>query len=125
MPNANIFITNIENETINNKFYRKVLFTSKYQQLVLMSIKPGQDIDYEIHNDNDQFIRVEKGCGVLLIGPKKETKFKLFDGVSVTIPAGTWHQIINTCDEDLKLYTIYSPPHHPKNRIDIDKPLDH
>jgi len=123
MCNTNFFITDIETESINNKFYRKVLYTSNHQQLVLMSIKPKQKICYEIHKNNDQFIRIEKGHGIIVIGPKKECKFDLYPGVSVTVPQGTWHEIINTSDvEDLQLYTIYSPPHHPKNKIDMDGP---
>jgi mannose-6-phosphate isomerase-like protein (cupin superfamily) len=120
---ADIFITNIETETIHNDFYRKVLYTSQNQQIVVMSIKPKEDIEYEIHPDNDQFIRIEKGTGILLIGPKKESQYKLSDGVSVIIPKGTWHQVINTSDVDmLKLYTIYSPPHHPHDKVDVTRP---
>ena len=120
---ANIFITNIETETVHNNFYRKVLYTSKNQQLVVMSIKPKSDIEYEIHPDNDQFIRVEKGKGIALIGPQKESRYELSDGVALIIPAGTWHQIINTSDEiDLKLYTLYSPPHHPHDKVDVERP---
>lgn len=120
---SGIFITNIESDTINNKFYRKVLFTAGNQQLVLQSVKPKQDIDFEVHHNNDQFVRVEKGTGQLLIGPNKEFKYDLSDGIAFVIPAGTWHQIVNTSSsEDLKLYTIYSPPHHPKDLIEVDKP---
>jgi mannose-6-phosphate isomerase-like protein (cupin superfamily) len=120
---ANIFIANIEKDTIQNKFYRKVLYTTNLQQMVLMSVKPKEDISFEIHSNNDQFIRIEKGLGILYIGPKKESSYKLSDGVAVTIPANTWHQIVNTSDtDDLKLYTIYSPPHYPPDKIDINRP---
>ncbi|XWV24527.1 mannose-6P isomerase [Tupanvirus deep ocean] len=120
---ANIFITNIEKDTIDNSFYRKVLYTAGNVQIVVMSIKPKEDIEYEIHQDNDQFIRVEKGKGMLLVGPQRESKYELFDGVAVVIPAGTWHQIINTSNtEDLKLYTIYAPPHHPRDKVEINRP---
>ncbi len=122
---ADIFISNIERETNNNNYYRKVVYTSQNQQVVLMSIKPGEDIEYEIHPNNDQFIRVEKGQGLLLVGPKKESKYKLSDGSAVVIPANTWHQVINTSDKiDLKLYTIYSPPHHPHDKVDVSRPRD-
>ena len=118
-----VFGTNIEVDTVNNDFFRKVISTTKNQQLVLMSLKPKEDIDFEIHNENDQFIRVEKGQGVALIGKNRECKYDLIDGSIIVIPAGTWHQIINMSDTDeLKLYTIYSPPHHPSNRIDKTKP---
>ncbi|AGF85081.1 isomerase [Moumouvirus goulette] len=123
MTNTNIFITNINKETINNNNYRKVLYTTKDQQLVVMSLKPHEDIEFEIHHNNDQFIRIEKGKGMALIGKNHENKYLLEDDTCIIIPAGTYHQIINTSDtEYLKLYTIYSPPHHPKNKIDIRKP---
>lgn len=120
---ANIFISNIEEETLRNSYYRKVLYTSAHQQIVVQSIKPKSDIEFEIHNDNDQFIRVEKGTGLLLVGPNKESKYELKDGVATIIPAGTWHQVVNTSDtQPLNLYTIYSPPHHPKDKIDMERP---
>ncbi len=123
MEHTNLFVTNIEKETLDNNFYRKVLFTTDHQQLVLMNIKPNEDIEFEHHPNNDQFIRIEKGSGYLLIGPKKEFKYQLSDGISATIPAGTWHQVINTSNtEPLKLYTIYSPPNHPRGLVQADRP---
>ncbi|AVL95029.1 mannose-6P isomerase [Moumouvirus australiensis] len=123
MTNTNIFTTDINKETINNNYYRNVLFTTKHQQLVIMSLKPREDIEFEIHPDNDQFIRIEKGQGVALIGKNHENKYPLKDDTCIIIPAGTYHQIINTSDtEYLKLYTIYSPPHHPPNKIDVTRP---
>lgn len=120
---ANIYVSNIEQETITNNFYRKVVFTSDNQQLVLMNIKPGEDVEFEVHANNDQFIRIEQGTGTLIIGSNKEKSYDLFDGISAIIPANTWHQIINTSiNHPLKLYTIYSPPHHPTNHIDVDRP---
>lgn len=119
----NIHWSNIENDTINNEYYRKVVFTSVNQQLVLMSIKPKDDIPKEIHNDNDQFIRIEKGNGKLYVGINEEDSYDLFDGVAIIIPAGTWHHIINTSStESLKLYTVYSPPHHPRDTLQMEKP---
>ena len=118
-----IYTVNIEKETIENNFYRKVLFTSRNLQLVVQSVKPKKDIPYEIHENVDQFIRVEKGMGKLLTGPNKEHQTDLSDGIAVIVPAETWHQIINTSDtENLKLYTIYSPPEHPKGQVEIDNP---
>lgn len=120
---SNIYITNIENETVKNKFFRHVLFTSGNQQLVVMSIKPKEDIPFEIHPNNDQFIRIEKGQGTLLVGPEKKSKYDLSDGIAFIIPANTWHQVINNSEtEDLKLYTLYSPPHHPSGKIDVNRP---
>lgn len=121
----NIFTTNIENDTLQNTYFRKVLFTTKNQQLVIMSIKPKEDIPFEIHPKHDQFIRIEKGKGRALIGKNKEKEFTLNNGTIIMIPANTWHQIVNISDtEDLKLYTIYSPPEHPISRIDINKPME-
>jgi mannose-6-phosphate isomerase-like protein (cupin superfamily) len=123
--NQEIFIDNIEKTTIENNYYRKVLYTSptNKQQLVVMSIKAGEDIPYEIHNENDQFIRIEKGSGVLLVGPNKKS-YVLHDGSAFIIPANTWHQVINNSNDVLKLYTIYSPAHHPHDRIDVERPAD-
>lgn len=104
------FHTNIEELTLANSDFRRVLYTSQDMQLVLMCLKPGEEIGEEIHNENDQFFRVESGSGECTIN---ENKYKLFDGVVLIVPAGAKHNIINTSnEEDLKLYTIYSPPHH-------------
>ena len=102
--------TNIEKDTLENTNFRKVLYTSKYSQLVLMSLKPNEDIGMEIHTDNDQFFRFEKGQGKCIIDGNE---YELNDGSVIVVPAGAEHNIINTSDsEDLKLYTIYSPAHH-------------
>lgn len=106
------YVTNIEEETLKNEFFRKVLFTAPHSQLVVMSV-PGE-IGMETHPDNDQFIRIEKGTGkAILDGEENELK----DGSAVVIPAGTEHNIVNTANEPLKLYTIYSPAHHPDGTI--------
>ena len=106
----NVFNVNIEKETLENDNYRKVLYTSKHSQLVLMSLKPKEEIGMEVHPDNDQFFRFEKGIGKCVIdGNEYEVK----DGSAIVVPAGARHNIINTSnDADLKLYTIYSPAHH-------------
>lgn len=118
-----VFVINIEADTLKNTYFRKVISTTQHQQLVLMSIEPSDSIEFEIHPDNDQFIRVEKGVGTALIGENKSEKYSLMDGSIIVIPAGTWHQIINASNtEQLKLYTIYSPPHHPKDKIDVTNP---
>lgn len=104
------FFGNIEKDTVKNKNFRKVLYTSKHCQLVLMSLKPKEEIGMEAHPDNDQFLRFEKGKGKCLIDGHS---YKLEDGVAVIVPAGAKHNIINTSStEELKLYTIYSPAHH-------------
>lgn len=104
------FNTNIEKETLENNNFRKVLYTSKHSQLVLMSIAPNSEIGLEIHNENDQFFRFESGQGKVVIDGNE---YKVSDGSAVVVPAGSQHNVINLSDsEDLKLYTIYSPAHH-------------
>lgn len=111
---SGVFVINIEKETLENNLFRKILYTTTNQQLVVMSIKPFSNIPFEIHPEHDQFIRIEKGVGMALIGSNKEQKFNLSDGISITIPKNTYHEIVNTDPvNDLKLYTIYSPPEHP------------
>jgi mannose-6-phosphate isomerase-like protein (cupin superfamily) len=107
----------IETETVNNNFFRKVLFTGKYAQLVVMSLKGGEEIGNEIHDNVDQFFRIEKGSAKFVFEKLKEEKV-VKDGDAVVVPAGTWHNIINNSKTDvLKLYTIYSPPNHPDGTI--------
>ncbi|MFH1761243.1 MAG: cupin domain-containing protein [bacterium] len=104
------FNTNIEKDTLENENFRKVLYTSKYSQLVLMSLAPNEEIGAEAHSDNDQFFRFEKGRGKCIIDGNG---YEVEDGTAVIVPAGAQHNIINTsATEDLKLYTIYSPAHH-------------
>jgi len=104
------FNANIEKETIENTNFRKVLYTGKHSQLVLMSLKPNEDIGMEIHAENDQFFRFEKGVGQCIIDGNT---YELGDGSVIVVPAGAQHNIINTsATEYLKLYTIYSPAHH-------------
>ena len=104
------FKTNIEKETLENSNFRKVLYTAKYSQVVLMSLLPKEEIGMETHEKNDQFFRFESGKGKCIIdGNEYEVK----GGDAVSVPAGAKHNVINTSDkEDLKLYTIYSPPNH-------------
>lgn len=102
--------TNVERDTIKNKNFRKVLYTAKHCQLVLMSLKPKEEIGLETHPENDQFFRFEAGRGRVEIDGNKYT---VKDGDAVIIPAGAKHNVVNTsATEDLKMYTIYSPPHH-------------
>lgn len=104
------FFTDIEKQTLENENFRKVLYTGKHSQLVLMSLRPAEDIGMEIHPQNDQFFRFEKGVGKCVIdGHEYEVK----DGSVIVVPAGAEHNVINSsATEELKLYTIYSPPHH-------------
>jgi mannose-6-phosphate isomerase-like protein (cupin superfamily) len=114
------FYKNIEKTTKLNKLYRNVAWTGKHVQFVYMSIKPLDNIHMEVHNHIDQFIRIESGKGVAIINKKK---YKLYDGIGFIIPAGSKHEIINTSKkEDLKLYSTYSPPEHPKGLKQKDNP---
>ncbi len=104
------FNANIEKETLENNNFRKVLYTSKHSQLVLMNLRPKEEIGMEIHSENDQFFRFEKGHGKCIID---NNEYELSDGSAIVVPAGASHNIINVSEtEDLKLYTIYSPAHH-------------
>ena len=100
----------IEEVTIQNNNFRKVLYTGNHLQMVLMSLKPNEDIGSEVHSQNDQFFRFEKGSGKVIIG---QTEYLVKEDDVVIVPAGTEHNVINTSQtEDLKLYTIYAPSHH-------------
>ncbi len=109
------YVTNIEKKSLENNYFREVLFTGPHSQLVLMSIAPGDDIGMETHKNVDQFFRIEKGIGRAVLDGKE---YDLEDGSAVVIPAGTEHNIINRSQsEPLKVYTIYSPPNHPDGTI--------
>ena len=110
--------------TIENNNYRKVISTTSHQQLVLMSLKPKEEIGMEIHKKVDQFIRIEKGTALAIIGKENPKKYKLKKEFFITIPAGTYHNIINIGRSDLKLYSIYSPPNHKPGTIHKIKPLN-
>ncbi len=116
------FVDNIEKLTQENTNFRKVLFTNPNGiQLVLMSLKPNEDIGLEVHTDVDQFIRIESGNGVAILNNKEH---KISDGFSVLIPKGTKHNIINTGQTLMKIYSIYSPPEHPQTRVNVNKPIN-
>ena len=113
------FNTNIEKDTLENNNFRKVLYTGKHSQLVLMSLKPNEEIGMEVHPDNDQFFRFEKGRGKCIIDGNE---YALTDGSVIVVPAGAQHNIINVSEADeLKLYTIYSPAHHKDGIIRATK----
>ena len=115
----NGFKTNIERDTLANDNFRKVLYTAKHLQLVLMSLQPGEEIGEETHRENDQFFRFEGGSGKCIIDGNE---YDLADGDVVVIPAGAKHNIINTGEtEALKMYTIYAPPHHKDGIIRATK----
>ncbi|MCU0660415.1 MAG: cupin domain-containing protein [Candidatus Pacebacteria bacterium] len=111
--------TNIETLTSENTDYRRVLYTAAHSQLVLMSLRPGEEIGVEIHTENDQFFRFEKGEGKVLIN---ETEYTVSDGDVIIVPAGATHNVINVSEtESLKLYTIYSPAHHKDGIVHATK----
>ena len=104
------YYKNIEDATLNNDNFRQVLYTGNHLQLVLMSLPPKGEIGQEVHDDNDQFFRFESGQGKVVID---ENQYTVGPDDVVIVPAGADHNVINTSEEsDLKLYTIYSPPHH-------------
>jgi mannose-6-phosphate isomerase-like protein (cupin superfamily) len=110
---------NIEKLTIENNNFRKVLYTGEHLQLVLMSLKPGEEIGLEIHSENDQFFRFEAGQGKVLIN---ETEYIVGDGDAVIVPSGAKHNVINISEtEDLKMYTIYTPAHHKDGIVRLTK----
>jgi mannose-6-phosphate isomerase-like protein (cupin superfamily) len=113
------FNANIEKDTLENENFRKVLYTGHHSQLVLMSLKPKEEIGMEVHPDNDQFFRIEKGMGQCIIDGNT---YELEDGSAIVVPSGAQHNVINTSEtEDLKLYTIYSPAHHKDGVIRATK----
>ncbi len=110
------FVGDIEKLTEKNKFFRQVLYTGKYAQLVVMSLQPGEEIGNEVHHTVDQFFRIEEGEAKFVFGGTEEHVVK--SGDAVIVPAGTFHNVINNSSkEPLKLYTIYSPPNHPDGTV--------
>jgi mannose-6-phosphate isomerase-like protein (cupin superfamily) len=113
------FHSNIEKNTLENENFRKVLYTGKHSQLVLMSLKPKEEIGMEVHPDNDQFFRFEEGQGKCIIDGNE---YAVKDGSAIVVPAGANHNIANISEtENLKLYTIYSPAHHKDGIIRASK----
>ncbi|MBP9719167.1 MAG: cupin domain-containing protein [Candidatus Levybacteria bacterium] len=113
----NGYKTNIEKASLENENFRKVLYTDKNSQLVLMSLTAGEDIGEEVH-DVDQFLRIEKGTGVAVLN---DISHDLADGSVVVVPAGTKHNIVNTGPDFMKLYSLYMPPHHKDGVIHATK----
>ena len=112
-PRPNAF--DIETATRENENYRAVAWTGKYLQVTLMSIPVGESIGLEVHPDTDQFLRLDAGRGRCVMGPAKDRldfEQEVSDGWSIQVPAGSWHDVVNTGDEPLRLYAIYAPVHH-------------
>lgn len=112
----NPYVGNIEQATLKNGYFRQVLFTGKYSQLVVMCLQPTEEIGNEVHPNVDQFFRIEEGTAKFVFDGKEE--HVIGDGDAVVVPAGTYHNVINaSSDKPLKLYTIYTPPNHPEGTV--------
>lgn len=116
----NPFVCNIEEITEENTNYRTTVWTGKHLQLTVMSIEPGDDIGLEIHHDNDQFLRIEKGVGKVQMGDAEDQltfEATAEEDFAIFIPAGKWHNVTNVGDKPMQLYSIYAPAHHPHGAV--------
>ncbi len=117
-------VININEAAIQNNTFRTALWTGNHLQVTLMSIKVGDDIGLEIHPNVDQFIRIERGQAIVRMGRNKnklDYQARANDDFAIMIPAGTWHNIINTGNTPLKVYSIYAPPQHPHGTVHVTK----
>ncbi|MCL2587444.1 MAG: cupin domain-containing protein [Firmicutes bacterium] len=122
-----VTVVNIEDETKDNPNFRKILWTGENLQVSLMSLQPGEDIGLEVHPDHDQFFRVEKGSGQFVSGEAQDSlshPVPIKSDWAVMVHKGTWHNIINTGEKPMKLYTIYGPTHHEPGTIHATKADD-
>jgi mannose-6-phosphate isomerase-like protein (cupin superfamily) len=118
------WVADVEQATLDNTNFRQVLFTGEHTQLTVMSLKPGEEIGWEAHEDLDQFLRLEQGSGRVEFGKTEDAvdeTHEVSDDWAIIVPAGVWHNVVNTGDEDLKLYSLYSPPEHPDGTIHVTK----
>jgi mannose-6-phosphate isomerase-like protein (cupin superfamily) len=114
------WIDDIEKVTVENSTFRTVVFTGEHTQLTVMSLKPGEDIGLESHPTLDQFIRIEKGQARVELGPTQENieeTHDVEDDWAIIVPAGVWHNVVNTGAGEVKLYSLYSPPEHPDGTV--------
>jgi len=114
------FTVNIEEVTLQNSYFRVSLWTGNHLQLTLMSLNAGEDIGLEMHPDTDQFLHIVRGQGLVVMGDSRENlhfRQRVYDNYVVFIPAGKWHNLINTGRTPLKLYSIYAPPAHPRGTV--------
>lgn len=117
---ANPFVFDIEKHTKENDTYRTAIWTGTHMQMTLMTIQPGEDIGVELHTTTDQFIRVEEGSGIIMMGNTEENldyQKEIGEDFAAFIPAGKWHNLKNNSDKPLKLYSIYSPAEHPRSTV--------
>lgn len=118
-------VWDIEEMTKKNRNYRTTIWTGKYMQITLMSIEPGENIGLELHEDTEQFIRIEEGEGIIQMGDSQDNlnfRRNVSADDAFIVPSGVWHDLVNTGREPIKLYSIYAPPHHLKGTIDKTKP---
>ena len=114
------WVDDIEKATLENDTFRTVLFTGAHLQMTVMCIQPGEEIGVEKHDDLDQFIRIEQGSGQVQMGSSKDDLSEvrdIEDDWAAIIPGGTWHNVVNTGTEPLRLYSIYTPPEHPEGTV--------
>lgn len=114
------YVVNIEEATVQNDTFRTALWTGAQLQLTVMSIQPGDDIGLEVHDDHDQFLRVEQGVGFVQMGPEQDNldfEANVEDDDAIFVPAGSWHNVTNTGDAPLKVYSIYAPSEHPHGTV--------
>jgi mannose-6-phosphate isomerase-like protein (cupin superfamily) len=117
------WVGDVERETLDNETFRTVLFTGEHTQLTVMRLGPGEDIGLEVHPHLDQFLRIEQGQGRAELGRTEEIEetYDVEDDWAIIVPAGTWHNVVNTGSGELKLYSLYSPPEHPDGTVQRTK----
>ena len=118
------YVVNIEELTISNDTFRTAAWTGANMQMTLMAIQPGEDIGLEVHTDHDQFLRVEQGLGLVQMGASEDTldfEANVVGDDAIFVPAGIWHNVTNTGDAPLKLYSIYAPAEHPHGTVHATK----
>ena len=123
-PTALGWLGDIEEATVSNGTFRTVLFTGGHLQLTVMSLGAGENIGWEMHDDLDQFLRIERGTGTLRLGRSSgdvAEEHSVSDDWAMIIPAGTWHDVVNDGDNELKLYSVYGPPDHPAGTVHVTK----
>ena len=114
------YVTDIESLTVENENYRTAKWTGSHIQMTLMSIVVGGEVGLEVHPDTDQFLRIEQGTARVLMGPKKDDlsyEETATEDFAILVPAGTWHNVLNVGEDELKLYVLYAPPHHAHSTI--------
>lgn len=119
-----VFATNVSRMAYRNDSYRESVWTGDYLQMTVMSIARGGEIGVEMHGDTDQYIRIEHGSAIAMIGDNEkdlDKSYRLFSGDAIFIPAGYWHNIVNTGRCALKISSVYAPPHHPKCTVEKNK----